>query len=189
MKLAKIGPENQVLSFPCSIQEVRRDFPNVSFPLPITQESLAGFGYVIVKESKRPLSYDKTHYDLVSSVQLIGEEWTELWSIESVSEEEVERRVEQKLYSLDYKGFWRALTRSAPYGALKSAASVDLGANMLATELISVFSDAKVGNLDPESMQVGIVEALGSLESIDPALKAEAEALMVEYGLDIYLTL
>ena len=63
-----------------------------------------------------------------------------------------------------------------------------MAANVLATELISVFSDAKTGNLDQEAMQVGIDEALAALQGIDPVLVTETEGLLTTYGLDVYLS-
>lgn len=63
---------------------------------------------------------------------------------------------------IDYTGFWKQLVRSEAYGTLKAAAKVSLEANVLATELISVFSDAKSDNLDAEVMQVSITEVFSA---------------------------
>lgn len=104
-----------------------------------------------------------------------------------LSVEEVAEQEEFDKTRLDYKGFWRAFTRSSSYAALKNAAKVDLAANVLATELISVFSDAKTGNLDQESMQAGVGEALVALQTIDPALATETEGLLADHGLDVYI--
>jgi len=104
-----------------------------------------------------------------------------------LSAEELAEREELFKARLDYSGFWRAFVRSNSYAALKNAAKVDLAANVLATELISVFSDAKTGNLDQDSMQVGIGEALAALQTIDPALVVETEGLLADYRLDIYI--
>ena len=187
MKLAKISQENEVLTFPCSILHLRKEFPTTSFPSPLTQEDLVSTGYVIVKETKPDVNYDETLYDLVSNAEFINDEWIEMWYTEAVSAEETTRRVEEKYLTMDYRGFWKAFVRSNSYAALKAAAASDLSANVLATELISVFSDAKSNNLDIESMQVGIGEALAALSAVDPALEAETEALLTAHGMDAYL--
>ena len=187
MKLAKVNEGNEVLEYPCSVFQVRREFPNVSFPFPITQDCLTSYGYVIVKENKPPTGGDQTLFDLVSNAEFIKEEWVEMWSRSAVSEEETTARVQAKLASVDYRGFWKAFIRSNSYSTLKVAAGTNLASNVLATELISVFSDAKTGNVDVEAMQTGISEALTALETVDPALKTETEGLIRSFGMDYYL--
>ena len=187
MKLAKVNDQNQVSEYPLSVAEVARALPNVSFPSPITQECLTPFGYVIVKENKPPKGNDPNLFDLASNAQYINEEWIEMWSRSAVSEEETAARVQSSLPSLNYRAFWRAFTRSNSYAALKTAASSDLAKNVLATELISVFSDAKTGNLDVEAMQAGVAEALTALEAVDSALKEETVALLQSHKMDYYL--
>lgn len=196
MKLVKTNADNELLQYPFSVIELRKKYPSVSFPAPLTQGDLEAvgydgdekvFNYYIVTETKPPVNGSKLTHDQVPSVELQGEEWVEVWSLVAVSEEEAAIRAEAHLHRLDYRGFWKAFARSNSYGALKSAAAVDLSANVLATELISVFSDAKGGNVDTEAMQVGISEAVTALEAIDPALKVETEVLLAEYGLNVYL--
>lgn len=196
MKLVKTNADNELLQYPFSVAELRKEYPSVSFPAPLTQGDLEAIGYdgnekvfnyYIVTETKPPINASKLTHDQVPSVVPQGEGWVEVWSLVAVSEEEAAIRAETHLRRLDYKGFWKAFVRSSSYSALKSAATVDLSANVLATELISVFSDAKSGNVDAEAMQVGISEAVTALEAIDPALKAGTEALLTEYGLDAYL--
>lgn len=104
-----------------------------------------------------------------------------------LSAEELAKEEELANAKLDYRGFWRTFTRSSSYAALKGAAKVDLAANVLATELISVFSDAKTGNLDQDAMRAGIGEALAALQTIDPALVVETEELLADYDLDVYI--
>ena len=187
MKLAKVNEANELQQYPCSLYQVRQEFPNVSFPSEITQETLTPYGYVIVKEAKNSVSYDETRYDLTFSAQSFEGEWFETWDRVAVSAEETEKRVAEKLVNVDYKGFWKAFVRSNSYSSLKAAAGTDLSTNVLATELISIFSDAKAKNVDVESMQAGVSATLSALETIDPALKTETEGLLTSHGLDYYL--
>lgn len=188
MKLVKTNESNELLQYPFSLAELRKEFPSVSFPSVPTSEDLAPFNCFIVRETAPPANLSKLTHDLVPHVTFSNEEWVETWSLEPVSEEEASRRNEAHVKGLDYKGFWKAFIRSNSYSALKAAAGVDLAANVLATELISVFSDAKTGNLDQEAMQIGINEALTALQGIDPALVTETEGLLTAYDLDVYLS-
>lgn len=184
MKLVKSNSKNELVQYPYSLGELRKEHPNVSFPLPLKAEDLASFNCFIVTEARPSVVYDKTAYDLVSSASLINGAWSEQWSLSEVDEEEKAERKKAELRNLDYKGFWRDFTRTASYAALKTAASSDLSANVLATELISVFSDAKAGNLDAEAMRTGIDETLSTLKSIDKNLATETEKLLASYGID-----
>jgi hypothetical protein len=188
MKLVKTNENNELLQYPFSLAELRKEFPSVSFPSAPTSEDLAPFDCFIVREAPPPASLSKLTHDLVAHVIFSNEEWVESWNLEPVSEEEAARRAEVHVKGLDYKGFWKAFIRSNSYSALKAAAGVDLAANVLATELISVFSDAKTGNLDQEAMQAGVSEALAALQGIDPALVTETEELLTAHGLDVYLS-
>lgn len=181
MKLLKSNSKNELVQYPYSLGELRREHPNVSFPLPLKAEDLASFDCFIVTETKPSVVYDKTAYDLISSASLIDGAWSEQWSLSEVEEEEKIERQKARLINLNYKGFWKDFTRTASYAALKTAASSDLSANVLATELISVFSDAKTGNLDAEAMQVGIEETLSALRSISQTLATETEELLASY--------
>ena len=187
MKLVKTNESNELLQYPFSLSELRKELPSVSFPYPPTAEDLAPFNCFIVTETKPPINGAKLTHELVSRVELIDGSWVEGWSLEAVSEEEAARRFEVHIRSLDYRGFWREFVRSSSYAALKTAAATELAANVLATELISVFSDAKTGNVDQEAMHIGIGEALAALQGIDPAFAAETKELLASYGLGVYL--
>ena len=188
MKLIKTNENNEPLQYPFSLAELRREFPSVSFPSVPTSEDLEPFNCFIVKETVPFNNASEFTHDLVSNAVFVNEEWIETWSLEPVLEEEAARRVDVYVKGLDYKGFWKAFVRSDSYTNLKTAASTDLASNVLATELISIFSDAKTGNLDVESMQVGINASLAKLETIDPVLKRDTEELLRSYKMDYYLS-
>ena len=185
--IAKTDSESELIEYPYTVAQLKKENPRVSFPSLITQEVLTSFNCFIVKEARPSVVYDETAYDLVSGVSLIDETWIEKWSLHEVDEEEKAVRIEYKLLKLDYRGFWKAFTRTSSYMALRAAASTDLTVNVLATELISVFADAKAGNLDAEAMRTGIDETLFVLKSIDKNLAADAEKLLTSY--DISFTL
>ena len=74
-------------------------------------------------------------------------------------------------FQLDYKGFWRALTLTSAYSSIKSQASQSLPLNTLLTEFISIFSDAKSGDIDPEVIQEAIYSVLESVVLSDDELE------------------
>ena len=89
----------------------------------------------------------------------------------------------RRMQRANYLGFWQSLIRSTTYTTLKANAKVDLGANVLATELISLLGDAKSGKPDIEALQVGIWETFSILT---PELAGELRALMDANGMDDY---
>lgn len=179
--IAKTDSESELIEYPYTVAQLKKENPRVSFPSLITQEVLTSFNCFIVKEARPSVVYDETAYDLVSGVSLIDETWTEKWSLREVDEEEKVVRIESKLLKLDYRGFWKAFTRTSSYMALRAAASTDLTINVLATELISVFADAKAGNLDAEAMETGVDQTLSALRVIDQMLATETEELLSNY--------
>jgi hypothetical protein len=187
MKLLKSNSENEVVKYPYSLGELRKEYPNVSFPSSPTAEDLAPFDCFIVKEKNPPINYDRITKSLVSSVHLFQGKWVQRWTITDATPEDVALRTEEQLRKLDYKGFWKTFTRSASYAALKAAAAVDLGANVLATELISVFADAKSKNLDAEAMALGVTAALSAVQGIDEELGHETETMLAAYDLDAFV--
>ena len=187
MKLVKTDGSNQLLEYPYSVSSLKKDHPTVSFPSPLTQNDLIAFDCFIVTEVRPSVEYDSTAYDLESVASLVNGAWVEQWSLVAVTEEETVQRAYKRLRQLDYRGFWKEFTRSASYAALKTAASSDLVSNVLATELISVFSDAKAGNLDTEAMGIGINEALAALGASSSVLATETEDLLADYGLDVFI--
>lgn len=88
---------------------------------------------------------------------------------------------------LNYKGFWKQLVRSTAYGVLKTAAKASLEANVMATELISVMSDAKANDLDYEVLQVSLNELFGSTVLGDTE-KAELSALLDTFSFNTAFT-
>ena len=89
----------------------------------------------------------------------------------------------RRMQRANYLGFWQSLIRSTTYATLKANAKVDLGANVLATELISLLGDAKSGKPDIEALQVGIWETFALLT---PELAGELRALMDGNGMGDY---
>ena len=161
---------------------------NVSFPQELQSDTVEPFGYVIVQPTEKP---QQTEYTKVSlgEPELVDGVWKETWVVKDrfSTPEELqnyeEKKVLKRMMSANYKQFWKSLIRSNVYSVLKENAKVDLAANVLATELISIFSDAKLGEVDVEALQTGIWETFAILT---PELAEELRTLMDGNGMTDY---
>jgi len=172
----------------------RQLYPYTSFPKVITESIYGDFGYDVVLNGPQPIT---TEYQRVQrdGVELIDGHWFTKFIVvdrfvddeNSTAAEKIASYEEQKVLSrmrtADYVGFWQALIRSSVYATLKESAKLDLAANVLATELISLLGDAKAGHVDIEALQAGIwnVAAVLTVE-----LTQELEGLMDSYGMSDY---
>jgi hypothetical protein len=185
MFYVKLDSDGNLERYPYTLTDLRRDNPRTSFPKIITEEMAAGFNCVPAVPAAAPADDYTKNYE--RSVFNDAGTWREEWIETDATAEEITDRRAAQLEGLDYAAFWKEFTRSASYAALKSAATTDLSANVLATELIGVFSDAKTNNLDSEAMTLGVNQAVAALQVIDDALVTETEALLTAYGLNVYL--
>jgi len=87
------------------------------------------------------------------------------YSVLDLAPQELEaRRMAKVRAAADYRGFWRALLGSSVYQTLRMAAAADLGANMLVTELIAAFADAKLGEPNEQVIGAAMEELLASMQ-------------------------
>lgn len=87
------------------------------------------------------------------------------------------QELQDKINSISYIGFWNSLIQSPIYNKLRLAAAQDLSANTFCTELISLFSDAKSGNPNPELIQ-HYLNVLFFVFEFTQEEKTQIEALM-----------
>ena len=88
----------------------------------------------------------------------------------------------------DYIAFWDALTGTATYGAIRSAAMSSLPMNTLVTEFIALIGDAKAGRPNEGAIQASI-EAILAVGSFTAAQKAEFSAALQAGHLESIYTL
>lgn len=74
-------------------------------------------------------------------------------------------------FELNYRDFWKALVLTNAYSSIKLQASQSLPLNTLLTEFISIFSDAKSGDIIPEIIQEAIYSVLESVVLSDNELE------------------
>lgn len=83
---------NIVEKFPYSLQELRLDYPNVSFPDIMSIDTipdLSDFGFVYVHPSPQP-EYDMGLQKLThDGLEFVDNKWVEKWLVEDLSTEEI----------------------------------------------------------------------------------------------------
>jgi hypothetical protein len=113
-------------------------------------EDLESFGFVgpIIKpkydELTQKIEWNGGAYEIID---LTEEEIVRIYG-----EKEAEEN-KKKLELMDYNLFWELLIGSGVYKKLRAAAAQSLVANTICTELIALFSDAKVGRVNKLSIQ------------------------------------
>jgi hypothetical protein len=85
---------NQVSTYPYSINDLRRDKPNVSFPKVIPTETLNEYGVFLVTEVEVEEDYTKVISEL--NPILVDGVWTQNYLIVDASQEELDERFEIK---------------------------------------------------------------------------------------------
>ena len=77
--------------FPYTVVNLRRDNPNTSFPKKITDQTLNSWGVYRVTQEDRPSFDVKTQtISLNTAPVLVGDQWTVGWTINSMSQEDVD---------------------------------------------------------------------------------------------------
>lgn len=83
---------NEVEIYPYSINQLKADNPNTSFPENISLETLAEFGVYPLKRLAKPsVDYTKNVNELTP--QLIDGVWTQVWEIADASADEITERL------------------------------------------------------------------------------------------------
>jgi hypothetical protein len=145
---------NQIAEiYPYSIGDLRRDNPNVSFPLNPSEELLASYDVFPVVSQARP-GYDPITQNLNRATPtLVDGQWLQTWEVTDASAEEV---AERQRAAANYLVFWDALMASSVYGSIREQSFVSLPMNTLATEFIALIGDAKAGRANEAAIQASI---------------------------------
>ena len=88
-----IHAENSiVIEYPYSIEKMRSDNPQTSFPLEMSADELAEWGVFAVKEQDPPAFSEQTESIELQSPALVDGVWIQGWAVVAASAEEIERR-------------------------------------------------------------------------------------------------
>ena len=105
----RVDDKDNVLRYPYTFGNMRMDFPNVSFPADVNDESINHLYVYRVQQTERP-AYDDTVNTLVDSVELVNEKWVQKWIVENVNEELAILNVRRKRDRLLSETDWMALS-------------------------------------------------------------------------------
>ena len=89
--LAKIS-DNQVIRFPYTLVDLRREVPGVSFPDAVDDATLISYGVVRVAAANPP-TYDSLTHRLTSTAELVDGGWLQVWAIQTLSESDATANV------------------------------------------------------------------------------------------------
>ena len=154
--------------------EIRTDLPE------LTDEELNDLGW------KGPIQMPPTPG---TSFYTHSYEWnTETREFDATEVDEFEKR-----RRVDYKRFWDILLNGTPnedgtvsggsvYQKIKSEAKLSLGVNVLATEFITLLSDARQGDANVEKIQESLTEMVTSISFTTEEL-AELQQIFTKTGM------
>jgi hypothetical protein len=86
--------KNESIEYPYSLENLRKDEYNISFPSDLTNEILVEYNVYNVVYTPKPNDYTKTITEGVPT--LIGETYYQNWESVDASETEIENRIQQK---------------------------------------------------------------------------------------------
>ena len=92
-----IHAENSiVIEYPYSIDKMRSDNPQTSFPLEMGAEELAEWGVFAVEEQDPPAFSEQTESIELQPPALVNGAWVQSWVVVAASADEIERRTTAK---------------------------------------------------------------------------------------------
>ena len=148
-----------VKAYPYSMDALRRDNPNTSFPSAINEQTLAEWSVFPVVETPAPPCNAVTENCNQLQPILQNGKWTMAWKITPASSVQIAERIRA---NADYIAFWDALTTSTVYTAIRTQSFTSLPMNTLATELIALLGDAKAGRPNEPAIQASMAAILTS---------------------------
>lgn len=83
---------NSIDTYPYSIQQLRLDNPNVSFPFQVSDETLASYGVAAVQSTEKPV-VDHTKNVIEGSPVLTEVGWVQVWEVTDASYDEQLSRI------------------------------------------------------------------------------------------------
>lgn len=181
-----LAPNQTVEKFPYSIQDLRQDNLNTSFPSIFSDELLADWNVFPVEPN--PPEYDLITQNAIQTTPIWDESkacWVEEWQISGASEGEI---LSRQRMNADYKSFFASLTLSTVYKKIRAQATQDLALTVACTEFVSAMTSAKLGEPSEYEVQsaIGNVIATATLSNDD---LSELQELLVAAKLDPFYDL
>lgn len=150
-----VRPSLEANAWPYTLPQLRRDFPNVSFPVQPTAEDLAPYGVFPVMLADPPSYEPSTHRLETRPPEEVNGIWLQQWQIVELTPEEQEQW-QRVNHPPDYQGFYDALIASSVYQTISAKATLFQPLLAASTEFIPAFADAKAGNPNPEAIRMTV---------------------------------
>jgi len=87
-----LASDNAISKFPYSLEELRNDNPNTSFPLQMSEEELAEWDVFTVEYQDPPAFNEQTESIELDAPALVDGKWVRGWIVTPAIEEEIENR-------------------------------------------------------------------------------------------------
>ena len=118
-----LASNNTILKFPYSLEELRRDNPQTSFPLEMSAEELSEWGVYSVKDQSPPEHNEHTETIELSPPSCVNGLWIREWIIIPASAEVMVERTEKK--SAEIREYRDKLLASTDYTQLADYQGTD----------------------------------------------------------------
>lgn len=102
---------SQGKKFPYSIGDLKSDNPDTSFPANLSEKTLAEFDVYVVTEVPAPVIDSKTHRQ-TQDVQIINGVWTQVWTVQQLSQVDASANVRAYRASLLSECDWTQVSDS-----------------------------------------------------------------------------
>jgi len=110
------------------------------------------------------------------------------WSRDLVDFIVEEKPLEEKRFMIDYTRFWNDLSETSAYDRIREQSMTSLPVNTVATELIALFSDAKIGNIKVNRIQNCLDFIFSNIEFTEEEL-LEIQEIFVGTGMHYQYTI
>ncbi len=122
---AKVENETIIIS-PYTMEMIRKDFPNISFPNTPTESDLVGLPVVLVQEAPQPEHSPETHNCIEVTPVFEGNIWSQKWELVELSENEINERQNQMIerFSFMVQLHMDTIAKQKGYGDSRTSPSV-----------------------------------------------------------------
>jgi hypothetical protein len=157
LRLRPTGPQ-----WPYSVAQLRADEPRLSVSSDPHPGELASYAaldppiLLFVVSQASPPAIDPRSQRLVLGVELVDNEWRQVWSVRDATEQEIASYDLVNQPPPNYLGFWDALLISQVYQTVYAIATQSLPMNTALTAFIAQFQDAKEGRPRVQAIQACI---------------------------------
>lgn len=163
--------DNQIVQYPYSIAELRLDFPNTSFAIPLSLADLAEFGIVEVAQAEPPEYNPLTHTVSEGQPALVNGVWTQQWELQEKDLAQI--KVELAALATEHRWLIETGGLTLPNGVEIKTGTDDQ------TRITSVIANARlagVTSVDFKAANGWITLSITEIESIAAAVALHVQA-------------